>query len=84
MRERRWRRDCSGEGGIGVSNFTFQILYPIWIGVLWNLIAIGLNLSCLGNYGPLASAWIKHAPKLMLGVWAVLICWSVLNGIRAS
>lgn len=62
-----------------MSNATFQMLYPIWIGIAANLLFAVVNVSCIGSDGPWVIAWMKYAPWCLGAFWVALLCWSAIN-----
>ena len=68
-----------------MSNFTFQILYPVWVGIAGNLLLAFFNVSSIGaECGPFRKWYFKNGGNyLMCGMWAMLLFWSAINGYRA-
>lgn len=68
-----------------MSNFTFQILYPVWIGIGCNLLLTFFNVLSLGsNWGSFRRWYFdKNGFFWLMGiVWTICITWSVINGVR--
>ena len=68
-----------------MSNFAFQVLYPIWIGIAFNLLVTLANFVMLWH-GPIANWYFDNngGIKIMVIGWAILITWSIVNGFGAS
>jgi hypothetical protein len=57
----------------------FQILYPIWIGIIFNLI---MTVASLTIPSSTFADWYfeeKGALKIMVSGWLVFIAWSIIN-----
>jgi len=56
------------------------VLYPIWIGIAVNIVMSLINLSLIGHYGSIASAYMKHSGKILFLLWTILLSLTAYNG----
>lgn len=67
-----------------MGEFMFGILWPIWIGIAGNVLLSIINISMIGHYGPYATWYMrKAAMRILIGMWGLLICLSIFNGLTA-
>lgn len=66
-----------------MSAFTFQWLYPIWIGIAMNIAAIVVNTTCIGGRSRAVNLWLDYSPRILIGAWVALLAWSAFNAWRA-
>ena len=70
-----------------MSDCMFEILYPWWVGIAFNVAMTFLHIACpfrVNDHGRLRWYWRgNNGPIFMGAVWAALLLWSLTNGLAA-
>lgn len=68
-----------------VDSWWMMLLFPIWIGIAFNVAAATLNVALMSTEGILMSRfsrwWLDYQVRIMIIVWTLLCAWSFLNGV---
>lgn len=61
---------------------TLSALYPIWIGIVFNLLLAGGNLYSAAHQGlNFVQQYVQAEPYAFVVAWLGLVCWSLYNWV---